>query len=1280
MNNSDLYNEVLDHLYSKRFKLALITSKKLLDQNPNDPEANALYAFSLLENLNPFLALDIINYSVELSSNSPESRLKRAEILYRLSIFSGALIDVDFFLANSNDEKSDGLLLKSKILSSDERFFEALEILEELKDKIDRDEYNVFSKLLKFSLDYPEFSLQETIIKNNIIKLCNEAIAKGHFWFPIYIWKNFRNEIKDTEVRDHIRLFNFISLVASFRIKEANSEQDFISSLFPDNNEFIEAQKRLQTINKFIQSDEKTSGLQKVISKTELIKKNENETEVISARFFDLADSISSGKRKYLIQFDENNITYIAVELLLKNYFFGIENKVIKGTAIWYLNENETGRNNFELELNKNWEIIEFVQSWGTELPGFWKSGEGKVEILFDNKIICSRKFLIGDSEIVNLEDSPEDLFLPKSFKSETNQPQAINLYKSHLTSESYSLENLLQELYEFIGLDNLKQSLVDFLTYLNFINERKKKGMKTDEKLELHCLFLGNPGTGKTSVARLLGKILKSMGVLENGHIIEVDRSSLVGQYIGETAIKTDKIISQALGGILFIDEAYSLKKPDSGSDFGQEAIDILLKRMEDHKGSFVVIAAGYPGLMQKFIESNPGLKSRFTHTFYFDDYTPEQLLKIFKLFALREDYEITSDAESYLINELTKVYKNRDESFGNARLIKKIFNESKIQLSKRYQTVTDDFKNNFPLNLLELDDIRKSIEKHFDYINNTQPQFTQTDKILENINKLIGLDNFKREMNDLVKLAKYYSEEGENLNEKLNQHYFFIGNEAAGQKTALKFLTKLLYALRIIQKEEILEVDSSQFLSDNLSEAVEKTNKIFDRIHGGVLYIKKFDAILTEDNHIKNLLAGFVDTLILRLQRDKGFVIVIAEISPTFIKRLPQQYSIINSLFSKSIHFEDYTPDEMTELLIDLLDEKNLVLSDECKEHFKKFFYHTYRNKEKYPPNSLLLKNIIEKLQRNHLLKIAEVPREKRSKELSRNITLDEIKQITETEKSKESSSDDSNFPSLRKHLDSLDKLVGLDEVKQTINRIIYSEKVAAIRKSRGLNVIPRSLNGCFIGKAGTGKSTVSKIFANILFEINHLKSNEVIEINRTTLKNFTGKDLSDGISNFFKLPEGRLILIEDISQLKLSNESLYKDFINNLIITLNHQPTKYVFIISDDSNGIESLFNEFPEMKPFFQNIFYFNSFNPRQMLEIALNFTQEYGYQLDEGAWQLLLDIFSDLCMRDESNGNAKTVLNLIHKAITIQEQRLGLKDSVTDEELNTITIEDIAKLV
>ena len=215
-------------------------------------------------------------------------------------------------------------------------------------------------------------------------------------------------------------------------------------------------------------------------------------------------------------------------------------------------------------------------------------------------------------------------------------------------SAENIPLDSLFAEFDNLVGLSTLKKSLKDFITYLDFVNERKRKGIETEETISANCIFLGNPGTGKTTVARLLGSFFKSIGILENGHVIEVDRAQLVGEYIGETAQKTEKIINQALGGILFIDEAYTLKPEKSGQDFGQEAIDIILKRMEDHQGKFFVIVAGYPIPMQNFLESNPGLKSRFTHNFIFDDYTAEELTSIYKIFSTKDKYVVDKNTES--------------------------------------------------------------------------------------------------------------------------------------------------------------------------------------------------------------------------------------------------------------------------------------------------------------------------------------------------------------------------------------------------------------------------------------------------------------------------------------------------------------------------------------------------------------------------------------------------------------------------------------------------------
>lgn len=1279
MNYNELTKEVIEHLKLKRYKLALITSKKLIDLFPENPKSYSLYSEALLENLNPFQALDIINYAVEISANSPEIRLDRAFILYRLSIFDGALADIEFYLSyKKNDSKA--LLLKANTLAASERFFEALELLEDINGNLQPEEnVDILLDLIKTSLDITAGTVEKIKNENELLNLCITSMNAGYYWFTPFVHKTLTEKFSDEKLKTELKLLHLISLTSMFRIKEAENLSYEFKNIFYNNSTFNEVLSKLQTINKFRTTESKPLSIRKILAQTELIKSPESQIEILSARLFDLSDSLASGKRKYLLQFDENNLTYLAVELIFRNPFFKEESKSLKGTAIWYLNDNETGRNNFLLELKPDWEIIEFVQSWGTELPGFWKSGEGKVEIYLDEKLICSRKFLIGETEIMNLEMTEEKIIPEKLLKSETSQPPSVDLYAYHKT-EPLSFENLLNELYEFIGLENLKQSLVDFLTYLNFINERKRKGIKTDEKLELHCLFLGNPGTGKTSVARLLGKILKAMGVLENGHVIEVDRAGLVGQYIGETAIKTDKIISEALGGILFIDEAYTLKKSNISSDFGQEAIDTLLKRMEDNKGKFIVIAAGYPSLMKDFIESNPGLKSRFTHIFNFDDYSPAQLVQIFKLFASKEEYELESDAEEFLSKQFEEIYKYRDESFGNARLVRKIFSESKIQLSKRYQSVNEEERIKFSLNKIGIEDIRNAIEKIGETISTKDSDIKAVDKVLEKIDLLIGLDNFKREAKELVKLSKYYLEEGENLSEKLNFHFIFAGKNFAGQSTAAKHLCELLYLLKLIQKNELFEFDVRQFIEDTPYQTAETTNKIFNKAKGGILYIKEFDTIFNEKQLNSSIVSEFVRVLITRLQKDAGKIFVIAETDSEFPKYIPNEYNSIKTFFTKVIVFDDYTPDELLEIFSTMMKDKKLFLTDASKELLRKFFFHVYRNKEKYPPNTLLLKNISDIIQRKHLLRIADIPRDKRTDDVNRNISPEDIEDIILMEKSKETSTSGEYNSSIRKQLDELDKLAGLGEVKKTILRIINSEKVATLRRERGLAVLPRNLHGLFVGTSGTGKSTIAKIYSKILYEMNLIQSDEPLELDRLTIRNFikSGDNLKP--ENLFSLFDGKVIVLNNAGQFISSQDFSLNNFFNTTISLLKHSSNKFVLILSDVKNEIEKIFNTYPELKTYFTNTFLFNNFTPREMLEIALNFTQQYGYQLDEGAWQLLLDIFNDLYSKNPESGNSKTVLELIFKAITFQEGRIGSKEKVSDEDLITITIEDIAKLI
>ena len=249
---------------------------------------------------------------------------------------------------------------------------------------------------------------------------------------------------------------------------------------------------------------------------------------------------------------------------------------------------------------------------------------------------------------------------------------------------EPEKLEDLLAELDGLCGLEQVKK---DVKSLINLVKVRKlrEEAKLPVPPLSLHLVFMGNPGTGKTTVARLLARLYHSIGVLSRGQLVEVDRSGLVAGFVGQTALKTQEVVQRAIGGVLFIDEAYALVNQENGNDFGREAIEVLLKNMEDHRDDLVVIVAGYTDLMEKFIHSNPGLESRFNKYFQFEDYTAPELLSIFQSMAKKNGYALAADAEGWLKEDLQDLYDNRDENFGNARDVRNRFEKAVAKQADR-------------------------------------------------------------------------------------------------------------------------------------------------------------------------------------------------------------------------------------------------------------------------------------------------------------------------------------------------------------------------------------------------------------------------------------------------------------------------------------------------------------------------------------------------------------------------------------------------------------------
>ena len=295
---------------------------------------------------------------------------------------------------------------------------------------------------------------------------------------------------------------------------------------------------------------------------------------------------------------------------------------------------------------------------------------------------LCERDGLSGDRPALKADEFVTHV--PAPAQPPTEVVPAAEQEETPLPESEPTLEELLAELDGLCGLEQVKQDVKSLINLVKVRRLREEAGLPVPP-MSLHLVFLGNPGTGKTTVARLLARLYHAIGVLPKGQLVEVDRSGLVAGFVGQTALKTQEVIQKAIGGVLFIDEAYALVNQDNGNDFGREVIEVLLKNMEDHRKDLVVIVAGYSQLMEKFIHSNPGLESRFNKYFYFEDYDGAQLFTILQSMCVKNGSVLTPEGEALARRELMALYEDRDENFGNARDVRNLFEQAVARQSDR-------------------------------------------------------------------------------------------------------------------------------------------------------------------------------------------------------------------------------------------------------------------------------------------------------------------------------------------------------------------------------------------------------------------------------------------------------------------------------------------------------------------------------------------------------------------------------------------------------------------
>ena len=1276
--------EAYEHLRQGRYRMALTAAQNIYKKRPNDFNIIICLAWALLENNNPAQALELANLSVQVGGNNINPRLYRGFFLMRMSIFEGAISDLDWVIAKNTELNTWAVLNKVRALAGLGNYSSALEVVESLiarNDSPTSDQIQIRDWLNKI-IEHNNKNFKGTSSKAAIIMGEGEyAFKEKEFWFALWTSRFILNSPSLHRLHKQAHLLELETLFSMFQLRAAYDKAEVLKPLYFSDERFSNIYQKIlkQQTHNYNPESRETSALTYDL-RTDCEIMHSNLFNVIHAKTYDLMENLNTGKRTYLLQFNEESIRFIGVEVVIDNPFYTNKDVNINGMAIWYQNNIEVGRNEFGLEIQKDWKTVEFVQSWGTEIPGFWLRGQGKVEIFLDYQLICARWFAIDQSEIVNFEESIlQNQQNDEPEKRNTSQPSEVRT-SSAKPQETKSLEELLNELDSYIGLSEVKQSMSDFVDYLKFINERKKLGLKTLDELNVHSVFLGNPGTGKTTIARLLGKIFKAMGLLKNGHVIEVDRAGLVGQYIGETAQKTEKVINEALGGLLFIDEAYTLVKEGNQQDFGREAIDVLLKKMEDSAGEFVVITAGYPEEMNTFLNSNPGLKSRFTQYFNFNDYTPEELIKIFNLISEKEDYKIEDEAIKLLKKEFTQLYRRRDNTFGNARLVRNYFNEAKIRLSKRYLKIPEDERSKDTMTTICKEDVLDLTVNSQGSNINLGIDEEKLNEALDKLNSLTGLKTVKKEINEIVKLAKFYNEQGDNLQDKFNAHFLFLGNPGTGKTTVARLFSEIFAALGLLPKGHLVEIDRQGLVAGFVGQTAEKTKRVIDKAIGGTLFIDEAYTLIKKGDSNSDFGKEAVDTLLKRMEDDRGKFIVIAAGYTDDMNNFINSNPGLKSRFTKEIIFEDYTPSDLLQITKLSLEKRGHILDDETEPELKKHFNRIYRSRNKTFGNARIVRDLVESILKNQLLRIADIPSEERHEEVLKLILLEDIKNVIDVPKDDTKVSIEGDPELLDKYLDELSDLTGLESVKRSVEKLVSSLKVAKLRRERGLKVIPKNLHSVFMGNPGTGKTTIARLLSKIYKEMGVLQKGHLVEVDRSALVAGYQGQTATKTDDIINKAMGGTLFIDEAYALARGNSDFGQEAIDTLLKRMEDYQGKFIVIVAGYTNEMKKFVESNPGLQSRFTNYFSFQDYTPRQMLEIALLISKKNGYQLDEGAWQLMLDLFTDLYnKRDKNFGNARTVKNLLYNAISNQEERILTLYNPNDEDLMTIKFEDVDKI-
>lgn len=822
--------------------------------------------------------------------------------------------------------------------------------------------------------------------------------------------------------------------------------------------------------------------------------------------------------------------------------------------------------------------------------------------------------------------------------------------------------EQIFRELDGYIGLQSVKDEI---RAIVSNVKERREKGM-TAKLLKDHYLFTGNPGTGKTTFARKFGEILNAIGALPTGQFVEISGKDFIGQYLGDTEANVKSYVNKAMGGVLFIDEAYVLgntTQSRSGGSYGMDAINTLLNLLENRKGEFVCIMAGYTKEMGELVRMNPGIPSRCNVTIEFPDYSARELEQLFRMYLKRNDedtvFTLDAKAEEMLPKVFDRMYLKRGDTFGNAREVRNLFDLALKRHRLRKQQ-SDFVENQF---------------SYADIVGEADTKEISVDDVMKELDGFVGMTSVKdaiRRIAQEIAVQKQLIEMGEAQEGLTKYNFILTGNPGTGKSTVARIFGKIFKALGVTSTDKVTEKVPKDIIGMYVNESDKNMDKAINEAMGGVLFLDEaYDLEPMDEAGRSTSSEGkkAVQTLMTRMENEAGKFVVVCAGYPKQMATFMNSNPGLKRRFSHTIHIDDYTPEELLQIYENVAKAKkyNFTLADDAvrMKVLNMFLNMVAMKDDKFGNAGEAVKKVAE-TKTNINNRISSLPFDQWTPEVLHTAFLEDIP-YQEPEK-----------VSVNECLAELNALVGLGGVKTALTKLAHTinNEIESAKEENRRPEIPLG-HYLFLGNPGTGKTTVARLMGKILYSMGALPSPNVVEVGKANLVGRYQGDTEAITSHVVDTAMGGILFIDEAYQL---TDGYGKVALETLVARLENDRGKFVCIAAGysfemqrflaENSGFES---RFPE-----KNRIVFEDYSPDELFQIFMIHARKGGYILEPMAENAVRGKLTMMYNnRGRTFGNGRDARNLFDEVKSNLAARLAEEGgSHTAEERKTIMMEDV----